>query len=153
VPGAQPIVIGLGNRMRGDDGAGLEVARIVAERAPEVRAVEHEREPTDLLAIWEGSGAVVVIDAVLGDEPGRVHRAEVGPEALKERPSMSASTHAVSLSEVIELGRSLNRLPDRLIVLGIEGDRFEVGAGLSSPVREAAETAADLALAELGLIP
>jgi hydrogenase maturation protease len=145
-------VIGLGNRMRGDDGAGLEAARIVAGRAPDVRTVEHEREPTDLLTIWEGAATAVVIDAVLGDEPGRVHREEVGPDALRERPSMSASTHAVSLSEVIELGRSLDRLPDRLVVLGIEGDRFEVGAVLSGPVREAVERAAGLALAELGVI-
>jgi hypothetical protein len=37
-------------------------------------------------------------------------------------------------------------------VLGIEGDRFEVGAVLSGPVREAVERAAGLALAELGVI-
>jgi hydrogenase maturation protease len=143
-------VIGLGNRMRGDDGAGLEVARMIAERAPEVRAVEHEREPTDLLRIWEGADLVIVIDAVEGVQTGRIHRSEVGRDEVSERPSSRASSHAFSLSEVIELGRSLDRLPERLLVLGIEADRFEVGTGLSPPVRGAAERVTDLALAELG---
>ncbi len=144
------LVAGLGNRLRGDDGAGLEAARLVRERAPDLLVVEHEREPTDLIDLWEGAELAIVIDALQGDEPGRIHRWEVGPDEIPERRFPSASTHALGLREVVELARSLNRLPRRLVVLGIEAAGFDTGAGLSPGVRRAVEEVAELALAELG---
>ncbi len=148
--GGEALVVGLGNRLRGDDAVGLEVARLVAERMPDVRVVEHEREPTDLIEVWEGARVAIVIDALAGEEPGRVRRLEVGQDPIGERPSPTASTHALSLSQVVELARSLNRLPARLVVIGIEGERFATGAGLSPRVEQVVEDAAELALAELG---
>jgi hydrogenase maturation protease len=146
---AEMLVAGLGNRLRGDDAAGLEAARVVAERATDVLVVEHEREPTDLIELWDGARVAIVIDALEGNEPGRIRRFEADRDELPRRLSTSASTHALELAEVVELARSLDRLPDRLVVLGIEGERFETGAGLSPPVERAVEEAAELALAEL----
>jgi hydrogenase maturation protease len=146
---AEILVAGLGNRLRGDDGAGLEAARLVGERAADILVVEHEREPTDLIELWEGTRVAIVIDALEGDEPGRIRRFEAGRDELPTRLSTSASTHALELAEVVELARSLDRLPDRLVVLGIEGERFETGTGLSPRVERAVGEAAELALAEL----
>ena len=147
---AEIVVAGLGNRMRGDDGAGLEAARLVGERAADLLVVEHEREPTDLIELWDGARLAIVIDALEGDEPGRIRRFEAGRDELPRRLSTSASTHAFELAEVVELARSLHRLPERLLVLGIEGECFDTGAGLSPRVERAAAEAAELALAELG---
>ena len=148
--GAETLVIGLGNRLRGDDAAGPEVARLLRERAPEIRAVEHEREPSDLIELWADASLAIVIDAVHGEEPGRIHRVEVGREELRERRSAGASTHALALGEVIELARVLDRLPSRLVVFGIEGTRFDTGADLSPAVRRGAVETVELVLAELG---
>jgi hydrogenase maturation protease len=146
----ETLVVGLGNRMRGDDGAGLEVARMVGERAPGVRAVEHEREPSDLIELWADAELAIVVDAVQGGEPGAIHRVAVGPAELRPRSPAGASSHALGLGEVIELARALDRLPGRLIVFGIEGERFDTGAGLSVPARRAVAEAAERVLAELG---
>jgi hydrogenase maturation protease len=143
------LVVGLGNRMRGDDGAGLAVARAVRQRAPEVRTVEHEREPSDLIELWENVGLAVVVDAVRGDEPGAIHRVAVGPGELA-RESAGASSHALGLGEMIELARALDRLPGRLVVFGIEGACFETGSGLSMQVREAVGEVTERVLAEIG---
>ncbi len=148
--GVETLVVGLGNRMRGDDGAGLEVARVVGERAPQVRAVEHEREPSDLIELWADAGLAIVVDAVRGEEAGAIHRVEVGSEELGPRSSAGASSHALGLGEVIELARALDRLPARLVLFGIEGGRFETGTDLSPAVRRAAAEAAELVLAEIG---
>jgi hydrogenase maturation protease len=147
---AELVVAGIGNRLRGDDAAGLEAARLVSERATDVLVVEHEREPSDLIGLWEGAELAIVLDALHGDEPGRIHRFEAGRDQLPRRIWGSASTHALELADVIELARSLDRLPARLVVLGIEGQRFETGTGLSSEVESAVTEAAELALAELG---
>ena len=45
------------------------------------------------------------------------------------------STHLLGVAEAVELGRELDRLPQRLTVYGIEGERFDVGEGLSATSR------------------
>ena len=147
---AEEVVIGLGNRLRGDDAAGLEVARLVKRRAPDLRVVEHEREPSDLIDLLGGARLAIVIDALEGAEPGGIRRFELGRGQVPERRSPGASTHALGLGEVIELARALNRLPERLVVFGLEAGRFDTGASLSPRLRPAVEEAADLVLAELG---
>jgi len=53
----------------------------------------------------------------------------------------------VGLAAVVELARALGRLPDRLVVVVIEGADFEPGADLSTPVRRAVQEAADTVVA------
>jgi hydrogenase maturation protease len=147
------LVIGVGNELRGDDGAGIAVARQVGARAlkPGVRGLkagldvrEHQGEPTALLEIWNEAGAVVLIDAVRsGAPPGTIHRLEVGGDPLPARWSGSSSTHAFALVEAIELARSLHRLPAQLVVFGVEGRTFAAGAELSAEVRRALPAVAD----------
>jgi hydrogenase maturation protease len=135
------VVIGVGNAARGDDAAGLVVARRLGGR-------EHEGDPLALLDAWEGAATAVVIDAVSsGAAPGTVHRFEVGDAALPARLRSSTSTHAVGLAEAIELARALDRLPPRLIVYGIEGERFTAGADLSPAVAAAVELVAAAVIA------
>lgn len=135
---ARPKVIGVGNRWRGDDAAGLSVARrIRATPGLDAEVEELEGDLTSLLDAWNGSEHVVVIDAVRsGAEPGTVHRLDARATSLPREPNRR-STHAVGLGAAIELGRSLDRLPPRLIVFGIEGQRFDAGAELTPGVEDA----------------
>jgi hydrogenase maturation protease len=130
----KPLVIGLGNRLRGDDAAGLEVARIIGEQAQQVSVVTCEREPSDLIQLWEGAPLAIVVDALEGGAPGDLHRLELEPgdPLPAEWPrSRTASTHALDLPQVVGLAQSLDRLPGRLVVLGIAGQTFATGAPLS----------------------
>jgi hydrogenase maturation protease len=147
--GGRVLVIGLGNRIRGDDGAGPRVAELVAERAPELEAIAWEREPTDLLTLWDDAALVVLVDAVAGARPGSWHRLELGEGPLSRRPGPTASTHVLTLAEVIELGRELARMPARLVIFGVEAAGFEAGAGLSPAVAAALDPLADAVLAEV----
>lgn len=135
------LVVGLGNRLRGDDAAGLEAARSLGRRMPSLDVVELEREPTELLDLWPRSAEAVVIDAVAGEEPGRVWHFD-GSQPLPAAFGAGHSTHLLGLPEVIELGRELGRLPGRLEVIGIEGSRFSLGAAMTAAVRDAAEAVA-----------
>lgn len=134
-----PLVIGLGSPDRGDDAVGAAVARAVAARLPDVTVVDHE-DPTALLELWAGHTPVVVVDAVRSEAPaGTLHILETGPcgPPLGARPwaqSGPGGTHAVGLGEMVELGRALGRLPERLVVVGVEGACFDHGAPLSAAV-------------------
>jgi hydrogenase maturation protease len=129
------LVIGVGNEWRRDDAAGLVVARRLRERAlPAVRVIEHEGEPLDLLEQWSGADAAIVIDAVNSRaEPGTIHRVDALAAKLPGE-LFRGSTHALGVAEAVELGRALERLPGRLLVLGIEAKRVDAGAGLSPEV-------------------
>jgi hydrogenase maturation protease len=130
-------VVGVGNEWRGDDAAGIEVARRLRAALPDVRVLEVGGDPAALLDAWEGGGEVVVVDAIRsGATPGTIHRLDASalPPGLR-----SASTHALGLADAVELARALDRLPARLDLYGIEAGGLEPGAGLSPPVALAVE--------------
>jgi len=140
-PDPRRVVVGIGNAARGDDAAGLIAAR-------RLHGVEYEGDPVALLDAWQGAEVAVVIDAVRsGAAPGTVHRFDASRTPLPAALRSSSSTHAVGLAEAIELGRALARLPPRLIVYGIEGERFDAGAGLTPAVAAAIGAVAAAVLA------
>lgn len=144
------VLIGLGNDLRGDDAAGLLVARAARERDHGgIEILESGGEPIDLIDAWEGADAAVVADAVSsGAAAGTVHRIDATAGPLPT-PFASPSTHALGLAEAVELGRALDRLPDRLVVFGIEGEEFGAGADPTPAVIDAVAAVAAAALAEL----
>jgi hydrogenase maturation protease len=140
--------------MGGDDAAGLEVARLVRERAPAADVVTHEREPSDLIALWDGAPLAVVVDAVEGGAPGAVHTFELEADDHIPRTwwrSRATSTHALQLAEVVEIAHSLGRLPPRLVLIGISGETFETGAQLSESVCGGIDVAATAVLTQLAV--
>jgi hydrogenase maturation protease len=145
------LVIGVGNELRSDDGAGIEVARSLRARATAagIAVDEEQGEPAALLQAWDGRDAVLLVDtARSGGEPGAVRRFDVSQEPLPAGLRGSSSTHAVGVSEAIELARALRRLPARVVVYAIAGATFEAGRGLSEPVEAAVPALADAVLAE-----
>jgi hydrogenase maturation protease len=139
-PDRPVLVIGVGNRLRGDDVASWRVVRRLCERGTQTRieVSEQLREPTDLLEAWQGRDAVVLIDTMsAGEPPGTIRRFDVSGEPLPARFRGSVSTHGFGLHDAIELGRALRRLPRRVIVFGVEGRHFEVGAMPSGEVEAA----------------
>ena len=128
-------LIGVGNRFRRDDAAGLEVAHRVRElHPPGVRILEEEGEPGTLIEGFVLVKEALVIDAVNGGgEPGELYRFDATHEALPAE-LFRASTHALGVADAVELARELDRLPERIAVYGIEGESFETGEGLSPAV-------------------
>jgi len=135
----QKLVIGLGNDYRHDDAVGRVVARrLKAIEGDDVRVVEESGEGAALIEAWKGADFVVLIDAVhSGGAAGTIHRFDAEAQPI---PSsfFHYSTHAFSLAEAVELARTLNQLPARLIVYGIEGKTFDSGVGLSAEAEKAA---------------
>jgi hydrogenase maturation protease len=135
----RPLVVGIGNAARGDDAAGLLAARALG-------GIELEGDPSALIDLLDGADEAVVIDAVRsGAPPGTVRRIDVGDQPLPADVRSSASTHLVGLADAIELARALGRLPPRVTVYGIEGERFDTGAPLSDSVAGAIDEVVALA--------
>lgn len=143
------LVVGLGNPDRRDDGVGVRVAeRVGRRRLPgvEVRVVA---VPADLIDMWSGRDLVVVADATrTGAPPGTVSVVDAAEGGLHRRPPVG--THDVGLGDVVELARALGRLPERLLVVGVEAGDCSRGVGLSPEVGGAVPGAL---AAVLGVLP
>lgn len=141
------VVIGVGNRWRGDDAAGLAVARRLRSLAGSRLTVrEHSGDAVDLADAWAGAERVTIVDAASSGAPaGTIHRMDASARPLPTR-LLRSSTHEFGVPDAIELARALGRLPARLEVYAIEGADFAPGDTLSAPVAGAvAAVAAELA--------
>jgi hydrogenase maturation protease len=145
------VVIGIGNPDRGDDGAGLEVARRVRARGPQDTVVrECSGEASWLLEAWEGWPRVILVDAAFGGgRPGTTRRFEAHKDPL---PTwlLHTSTHSWGVAEAVELARSLGQLPPYVVMYAVEGASFEPGRHLSTAVRRAVEHVTKRVLREIG---
>jgi len=146
------VVVGVGNSWQSDDGAGLAVARRLRELVPEdVDVLELEGEPVTLVEAWAGADEAWVVDAVSsGARPGTVHRVDAA-EAPLPRELSTASTHLFGIGESVELARSLGRLPERLVVYGIEAAQISAGPELSPEALAGVEETIKRLLQELEL--
>lgn len=136
------VVIGIGNQLRGDDGAGLEAARRVrdCELSTSITVHLHEGDAVGLLSLWDKADAALLIDAVRsGAPPGTIHRLDASHAPLPS-PVRQASSHTLGIAEAIELARALGTLPPTIRVYGIEGGRFEAGAELTIRIASALDT-------------
>ena len=145
------VVIGMGNPLRRDDGVGVLVARQAAARVePGVEVRIQTGGGLSLMDAWQGMSAAVVVDAVSsGAAPGTVSRFDAGARPLPEQLDATGSTHDLGLGRAVELARAMGRLPERLVVIGVEGDDFGLGSGLSGPVEAAVDRAVDAVVREV----
>lgn len=144
------VVVGIGNRLRGDDAAGVLVAEQLRPRVPAgVEVVSCDEEPSRLMEAWQGAERVLLVDTVSsGEPPGTLHRFDAGEEAVPAR-TFRSSTHAIGIADTIELARALGRLPRRVRVYGIEAGGFETGSALTPAVESAVAVLVKDVLAEL----
>jgi hydrogenase maturation protease len=141
------LVIGIGNRDRGDDAAGPAVCDLLARCAAgetvgdPIDVIVAEGSIVDLSAHWAVSDHVTIVDASEPTgRPGKI--VETDALACRLRSPGTISTHSIDVGAAIELSRVLGRLPAELTVIGIEGQDFEFDAPMSDAVRRATELVA-----------
>ena len=149
------LIVGFGNELRADDGAGLAVVRrLAAAGLPDgVRAAEVGIGGIALLhELQDGCDRLVIVDAVRrGGAPGTVYvLTPVLPaagDALAIHGAL-ADAHFAEPYAALVLARSLGVLPAEISVVGIEaGETDELSSELTPPVARAVAIAADRALA------
>ena len=141
------IVIGVGNRDRGDDAIGpLVIDRLRSS----IACFETNGDPSTLVSLLSSDTEVVIVDSMVsGREPGLIDSAEYVP-GDRFPGSMEftrrGSTHGFGVFEALELARILGSLPERVTLVGVEGSRFAAGSDLSPELVNAIDRIVDLIL-------
>ena len=131
------LVAGVGHVLLGDDGFGVEVARVLAgSRLPEgvrvadfgVRGLHLAYEMLD-----GGYETTILVDATArGERPGTVTLLEIGPAA-----AATADAHGMTPDQVLGWVRAMGGDPGRVLLVGCEPQDTAEGLGLSAPVARA----------------
>jgi hydrogenase maturation protease len=126
------LALALGTPLRGDDGAGLAVARGLDAILPGLEVVEtQELLPEHAEAVSRASG-VLFLDASVAGTPGEVRAARIVP-----RQARVAIIHALMPEEILGLAHALfGRAPPAALVT-IAGRDFAFGEELSPEVEAA----------------
>jgi hydrogenase 3 maturation protease len=135
--GTGTLILGVGNRMRGDDGAGPLLVDLLRDRGL-VRAVDCGVAPENYVekVVRMAPETVLVVDAVdFGVPPGEARL--IAPEQISEG---GLSTHAGSLKLVCDYLHA--RLTVRIFLLGIQPERVSLGDGVGERVRRTVESLA-----------
>jgi hydrogenase maturation protease len=143
------LVIGYGNTLRRDDGAGVRAAELMAAD-PRFAGVEvlTAYQLTPELSLDIGTASLVVfVDADVRGLPGAIDVRELSPGGGAppdvsrppgpERADQGASSHHVGADEVLALARELTSASPRAVAVGIGVADLELGEGLSAPVESA----------------
>jgi hydrogenase maturation protease len=128
-------IVALGHPDAGDDAIALRVLDELAAPAGgslELELVRAGRPGVGLLDLLETDRPVVIVDVLsTGAAPGTVRALELRDAADAAISGARASSHDFGPADVLRLAGVLGRTLPRGRVVGVEGARFERGAGLS----------------------
>lgn len=125
-PRAPLLVLGLGNVLCADDGAGVEaVWRLERDYSIDdrVRVIDGGTLGLALLPYLETASQAILVDAVVADDPaGTIVRADGEEVPLLARQKLSA--HQIGVSDLLECARMIEVVPE-VTLIGIVAESVE----------------------------
>ncbi|MEW5744656.1 MAG: HyaD/HybD family hydrogenase maturation endopeptidase [Nitrospirota bacterium] len=145
------LVMGIGNLLLSDEGAGVRVVEEFQDRyrVPEgVEVIDGGTMGIELLHYIQNRDAVIIVDVVrTGNPPGTIIRLEGAdvPALFNSK----ISPHQLGLSDLLAAAQLTDSMPRRIVLLGIEPKSMDTGLELSDEVRAGVPRLAALIVEEL----
>ena len=147
------IILGVGNKILGDDGVGIHVTDELKKyvKDPNVTIDDAVTGGMNLLELLLGYDKAIIVDAVKSNE-GKI--GEVKRIPLDNFSTMhSCNPHDVSLIEAIEVAKKMGeeRIPQEIIIIGIIMKEIpcEFKENLSESIEAAVPKAVEMTLNEI----
>jgi len=127
-------VIGIGNTLMSDDGAGVRVLELLS--VPKgVKVVELATGGMSLLHVLEGLDTAIIADAVdFGGRPGEIR--VFTPEDVTTIKTVGYSLHDLDIMKVLELAKRTDTLPRQVFIVAVQPASLKMGEGLSPQVEK-----------------
>nr|WP_239984958.1 HyaD/HybD family hydrogenase maturation endopeptidase [Sporolactobacillus pectinivorans] len=132
-------VLGIGNALYTDEGLGVQILprlESALKGVADIEFIDGTTEGMQLLGPVEATQALIVIDAInAGKEPGTCIKLE-----KKQIPSFNGikmSVHQIGFQEVLSAAQLRDRLPEKMVMIGIQPASLELGTEMSPTVQSA----------------
>jgi hydrogenase maturation protease len=149
------LVLGLGNTLLGDEGAGVYAVRALQEQYADRTDVEFLDGGTlsfTLAGPIEDADNLIVIDATqLKASPGTVRVFEGEDMDRFLGGNRKSSVHEVSLIDLMAIARLVEALPARRALIGIQPEYLDWSDAPTQTVARAIPVACDLAMQLIGM--
>lgn len=152
-------VLGLGNVLMGDDGAGPWIVEELLARwtfPPDVAVADLGTPGLDLIPFLAGAEAVVLVDTVKADGPPGTLKLYRRDEILRHPPGPRVSPHDPGVKEALLTLELAGGAPAEVVLVGVVPGFVGKSVLLTPTVRDAVERAAAEVvriLGEMGLAP
>jgi hydrogenase maturation protease len=146
---ANVLVLGIGNPLLADDGAGVHAAALLVERTAgrdDVRILDAGTLSFSLLPALHNADGLIAIDAArAGGRPGELRICE-GEEFDRFVRRSGRCAHEGELANLLERASGLGQLPEQRVLIGVEPEVVDWGLEVSPSVAAALTRCVDLAL-------
>lgn len=131
-------IIAVGNDLYGDDGIGKAVIDELIQM-PEMKDIEMVDGDTDALGLidhFENTDHIILIDAAqMGEKPGTVK--VFNKDEVRLNIKMDHLTvHGISLAETFEIAQTVDKLPKKVTIIGVEPQNVGISEKLSDTVKQ-----------------
>lgn len=145
-------ILGCGNTLVGDDGVGIRVIERLQrlKLSPNVEIIDAGVGGLAILSWIEDADKVIIVDAVqTGNEPpGTVY--EFTDKEMPPSNMFMLSLHDLNLVDTLNVGRIVQKMPDEIVIIGVEVNRVaEFTKELTPEVEAAIPEVIDLVLKEI----
>jgi len=146
------LVLGLGNILLSDEGAGAKAVEELQHRyefSDNVEFIDGGTMGLELLPYFEGRSHILIIDAVkTGSKPGSIVKIEDPPAYF----SSKTSPHQIGLADVMGIAVITDTMPQHITLFGIEPKQLSTGLDLSTEITRNLSRLVDMVAAELKII-
>jgi len=128
-------VVGVGNKLFGDDGVGSLVAEILGDcvRSEDVDVLVRETLDTTIIHVFEDYDVVIFIDAIRKANVERpvLYRVDLDVAGRELEGSRTVDPHSVDVVGLAMLAHLMGRLKAKVYLLGMPVEVLDLGAALS----------------------
>lgn len=134
IPPSRTLLLGIGNTLLTDDGAGIHVIEALRPRLPHVTVRDGGTIGLALLADIEDCDALIAVDAMeLGQTPGTVQMFQ-GDAMDAQLGGNKRTAHEVALADLLQAAELIGRKPARRALIGIQPKETQWGLAPTLPV-------------------
>lgn len=144
------LVLGIGNLLWADEGFGVRAVQELHRQwrfAPQVKLLDGGTQGLNLLPHVQDARCMIVFDAIdYGLQPGTL-RVLANEQVPRFMGAKKLSLHQTGFQEVLAVAELTGKLPDGLVLIGVQPvDIRDYGGGLSPLVKARVPTALAIAL-------
>jgi hydrogenase maturation protease len=142
-------VIGIGNVLMADEGAGVEALKLLGEHdfPEQVELIDAGTAFFAIVSDLKDYEKLIIVDVVRGGQPpGTVYRFKMddvkGGDVL-------ISLHDIGVVDSLRMEKLVGKVPDDIVFFGIEPEEITLSIGLSSSVKKGLKHLVDRVIEEL----